>query len=181
MILRHSICFALLFGSISFGDEPQLLDDQFVLPKGFHIYRVADNKLTGSSYDLTFDGQGNLLVADGNAVRRLKDVNGDQVYDSFEVIADGKATSGRGPQGLLVYGDHLYVVAGDGVQLGGEAQDVVITDLKDHTYFAVIRVMVDGELIDVDSRPSDAIALSVHYDPHLPIYVSEDVLGEAAM
>jgi uncharacterized protein len=66
-------------------------------------------------------------------------------------------------------------------QLGGEAQDVVITDLKDHTYFAVIRVMVDGELIDVDSRPSDAIALSVHYDPHLPIYVSEDVLGEAAM
>lgn len=117
MILRHSICFALLFGSISFGDEPQLLDDQFVLPKGFHIYRVADNKLTGSSYDLTFDGQGNLLVADGNAVRRLKDVNGDQVYDSFEVIADGKATSGRGPQGLLVYGDHLYVVAGDGVQL----------------------------------------------------------------
>ena len=48
-----------------------------------NIYRVADNKLTGSSYDLTFDGQGNLLVADGNAVRRLKDVNGDQVYDSF--------------------------------------------------------------------------------------------------
>jgi hypothetical protein len=66
-------------------------------------------------------------------------------------------------------------------QLGGEAQDVVITELKDHTYFAVIRVLVDGELIDMDSRPSDAIALSVHYDPHLPIYVSEEVLGEAAM
>ena len=66
-------------------------------------------------------------------------------------------------------------------QLGGETQDVVITELKDHTYFAVIRVMVDGELIDIDSRPSDAIALSVHYDPHLPIYVSEEVLGEAAM
>ena len=65
-------------------------------------------------------------------------------------------------------------------ELGGEVQDVVITNLLDHTYYAVIRIRRDGELIEVDSRPSDAIALSVHYDPPLPIYVSEDVLGEVA-
>lgn len=65
-------------------------------------------------------------------------------------------------------------------ELGGEAQDVVITSLEDHTYYAVIRVLVDGELIEIDSRPSDAIALSVHYDPFLPIYVAEEVLAEAA-
>ena len=57
----------------------------------------------------------------------------------------------------------------------------MITQLLDHTYYAVIRVRQDGELIEIDSRPSDAIALSVHYDPFLPIYVSEDVLDEAML
>lgn len=65
-------------------------------------------------------------------------------------------------------------------ELGGETQDVVITNLLDHTYFAVIRVLIDGEIVEIDSRPSDAIALSVHFDPHLPIYVDESVLSEAA-
>jgi len=63
-------------------------------------------------------------------------------------------------------------------ELGGEVQDVVVTNLIDHTYYAVIRVRKDGELIEIDSRPSDAIALSVHYDPPLPIYVEESVLDQ---
>ena len=61
--------------------------------------------------------------------------------------------------------------------MGGEIQDVVISDLKEHTYFAKLRVRKDGELIDVDCRPSDGIALAVA--ARVPIYVSEDVLGEA--
>ncbi len=64
--------------------------------------------------------------------------------------------------------------------LGGEAEDVVINNLMDHTYYAVIRVRQNGELIELDSRPSDAIALSVHYDPYLPIYVDDTVLEEVA-
>ncbi len=63
-------------------------------------------------------------------------------------------------------------------QMGGELQDVVITELRDHTYFAVLRVRHDGELIEIDSRPSDAIAVAVTADPPLPIYVSEDVLSD---
>ena len=62
-------------------------------------------------------------------------------------------------------------------QMGGEIQDIVISDLKEHTYFAKLRVRKEGELIDVDCRPSDAIALAV--TARVPIYVSEDVLGEA--
>jgi bifunctional DNase/RNase len=63
-------------------------------------------------------------------------------------------------------------------ELGGEVQDVVVNNLIDHTYFAVIRVRHDGELIEIDSRPSDAIALSVHYSPPLPIYVEDSVLEQ---
>ena len=95
--------------------EPVLLDKQFKLPPNFHIYKVADASLCGGSYDITFDGQGRLLVGDGKAVRRLTDSNGDRVYDKQEVIAEG--LGGRGPQGLLVYGDRLYAVGGDGIQL----------------------------------------------------------------
>jgi bifunctional DNase/RNase len=62
-------------------------------------------------------------------------------------------------------------------QLGGELQDIYISELKEHTYFAKLRIRKDGELIEVDSRPSDAIALAV--TASVPIYVAEDVLGEA--
>ena len=62
--------------------------------------------------------------------------------------------------------------------LGGEFQDVVISELKEHTYFAMLRIRFEGELIEVDSRPSDAIAVAVSCDPQLPIYVAEDVLND---
>jgi uncharacterized protein len=62
-------------------------------------------------------------------------------------------------------------------QLGGEIQDIMISDLQEHTYFAKLRIRKDGELIEVDCRPSDAVALAV--TARVPIYVNEDVLGEA--
>lgn len=64
-------------------------------------------------------------------------------------------------------------------QLGGELDSVYISELRDHTYFARLRVKVDGELVEIDARPSDAIAVAVTCDPTLPIFVAEDVLQEA--
>jgi uncharacterized protein len=61
-------------------------------------------------------------------------------------------------------------------QLGGEISDVYISELRDHTYYAKLRIRHNGELIQVDSRPSDAIALAV--TANVPIYVAEDVLDE---
>ncbi len=62
-------------------------------------------------------------------------------------------------------------------QMGGELQDVYICELKDHTYFAKLRIRHEGELVEVDCRPSDAIALAV--TAKVPIYVAEDVINEA--
>jgi bifunctional DNase/RNase len=62
--------------------------------------------------------------------------------------------------------------------LGGEFQDVVISELKEHTYYATIRVLKDGEVVEIDARPSDAIAVAVTCEPNLPIYVSEEVLSD---
>ena len=63
--------------------------------------------------------------------------------------------------------------------MGAELDSVLINELRDHTYFASLRIRYEGELIEIDSRPSDAIAVAVTCDPPLPIYVNEDVLEEA--
>jgi bifunctional DNase/RNase len=55
-----------------------------------------------------------------------------------------------------------------------------VSELRDHIYFAKLRIRKDGEILEVDSRPSDAIAIAVACDPALPIYVAEDVLEETA-
>lgn len=51
---------------------------------------------------------------------------------------------------------------------------VVVNELKDDTFYAVIWLDRDGELISIDSRPSDALALALRLD--CPIYVEEQVL-----
>ena len=59
--------------------------------------------------------------------------------------------------------------------LGGCIQDVYIHGMEEQTYFASIRVVRSGELIEIDSRPSDAIAIAVSFHPPLPILIDETV------
>ena len=63
--------------------------------------------------------------------------------------------------------------------LGAELDSIYINNLKEHTYFANLRIRKDGELVTIDARPSDAIAIAVTCEPHLPIYVAEEVLNDA--
>ena len=62
--------------------------------------------------------------------------------------------------------------------LNGELEKIVINDLQDHTFFARLVIRQQGELIEVDSRPSDAIALGIAGE--VPIYVEEHVLREVS-
>ncbi len=64
-------------------------------------------------------------------------------------------------------------------KMGGELDSVIISELKDATYYANIRIKYQGEIIEIDARPSDAIAIAVTTDPPLPIYVEESVLNDA--
>ena len=61
--------------------------------------------------------------------------------------------------------------------LGGELRDIYISELREHTYYAKLRIRLNGEIVEVDCRPSDAIAIAV--TANVPIYVAEDVLEEA--
>ena len=63
--------------------------------------------------------------------------------------------------------------------LGTGIRKVVVSELKDDTFYAVIWLDKDGDLISVDSRPSDALALALRLD--CPIYVDEAVLKNSKM
>ncbi len=63
--------------------------------------------------------------------------------------------------------------------MGGELDSVVIRELREHIYFADLRIKFEGDIIRVDARPSDAIAVAMTCNPPLPIFVEEEVLNEA--
>ncbi|MHC4108528.1 MAG: bifunctional nuclease family protein [Planctomycetota bacterium] len=62
------------------------------------------------------------------------------------------------------------------LHLGGRLREIVINDLVDGTFYAKLIIEQDGQEIEVDSRPSDAIALGVA--EQVPIYVAEHVLEQ---
>jgi uncharacterized protein len=64
-------------------------------------------------------------------------------------------------------------------ELGGSMERVTVTELRDSTFFAVISVQVDGRTIEIDSRPSDAIALAVRAGAE--IFAADEVIEEAAV
>jgi bifunctional DNase/RNase len=63
--------------------------------------------------------------------------------------------------------------------LGGELQDVFLTELRDHTYFARLRIRQRAplnRLVEIDVRPSDAFTMAIHH--RVGIFVKDDVLAE---
>ena len=64
-------------------------------------------------------------------------------------------------------------------QLGGEIKHILISDLKDDTYFAKILVTHGDKDIEIDSRPSDAVAIAVRAE--VPIFAADEVLNEAGV
>ena len=107
----------------------------------------------------------------------LKEVDGDRVFPIIIGLYEATSIERRvkkmaSPRPLT---HDLVATIID--SLGGELQDIYINELKEHTYHARLRIRQAGELTEIDCRPSDAIALAV--TANLPIYVSEDVIGEA--
>ncbi|HEX3067726.1 MAG TPA: bifunctional nuclease family protein [Thermoanaerobaculia bacterium] len=62
-------------------------------------------------------------------------------------------------------------------ELGARVTRIVINDLRDSTFFAQIRILTGGKTLEVDARPSDAIALALRTEA--PIFVAQTVLDQA--
>lgn len=64
-------------------------------------------------------------------------------------------------------------------EFGGAVKSVVVNDLENDTFFAQIHIEQNGRTLEVDSRPSDAIALAVR--AQVPIFAAESVLERAGV
>src|SRR4029077_5854111 len=64
-------------------------------------------------------------------------------------------------------------------QLGAQVTRITVTELRENTFYAQITLQQDGREIEVDSRPSDAIALAIRAEA--PIFAADDVIEESAI
>ena len=104
----------------------------------------------------------------------LKEVDGERSFPI--VIGSGEAFAiDRRLKGIPVPRPLTHdLLAAVIEQLGGTIERIEINNLQDRTFFARIHIRQNGQTIEIDSRPSDAIALGVATT--VPIYVAEHVL-----
>jgi bifunctional DNase/RNase len=106
----------------------------------------------------------------------LKEVDGDRqfpiIIGFFEATnIDLRVTDAERPPRPLTHD----LIVGVAQSLGAKVDSVVITNFQDDIFYAVLRLLRNGETIDVDARPSDAIAVSASFRPILPIWVAQEV------
>lgn len=63
------------------------------------------------------------------------------------------------------------------IQIEAQVEKIVVTELRDNTFYALIHLRLGQELLTIDSRPSDAIALALRTDS--PIFVTEEVINNS--
>lgn len=109
----------------------------------------------------------------------LKEVNGDRHLPiwigQYEADAIAMELQGQATARPLPY-DLLKNAIGD---LGGMVERILVTDLNADVFYARIVVAQNGRSVELDSRPSDAIALAVR--AHVPILVDESVMDRAGV
>jgi bifunctional DNase/RNase len=116
-----------------------------------------------------------------NQVIYLREIDGERQFPIligiFEATSiDRRVKAGEKPPRPLTH-DVIVQVAQN---LGATVDSVVISELREHTYYAQLRLRREEEIVEIDCRPSDAIAVAVTFDPPLPIFVAEEVLEQSA-
>jgi bifunctional DNase/RNase len=96
------------------------------------------------------------------------------VIGIVEIFAIDRRLKGIRPPRPMTHDLLENVIENIGVQI----EKIVIDDLRNHTFYAKIHLRSNGETIQIDSRPSDAIALSVA--SNAPIYVAEHVFEKTS-
>ena len=106
----------------------------------------------------------------------LKEVDGERkfpiVIGNSEALAIDRRLKGIPTQRPMTHDLLANVIE----SMGGSIEKIEINDLENHTFFARIYIRQDGQVLEIDSRPSDAIALGIANT--VPIFVAEHVLDQ---
>lgn len=121
-----------------------------------------------------------IFVAPGSfsPVIVLREVEGNRSIPIWIGMTEAEAI-GRRLSGEDVPRPLTHELLTDAVRkMGGDVKRIVVTDLREGTYYARIDLMADGDSVSLDARPSDAIALALGFSA--PIYVAESVMAVAS-
>ena len=121
-----------------------------------------------------------IVIVDGDEEKMsmivLRETSGDRAFPIMigihEAYAIDRRTKGIGVMRPMTHDLIDRIIA----ELDCNVEQVVINELRDSTFYAKLVLRRNGELIEIDSRPSDAIAVGAGADA--PIYVDESVLRE---
>ena len=106
----------------------------------------------------------------------LREVGGDRTFPIMIGISEALAIDRR-LKGVQFPRPLTHDLLGIIIEsMGGKLEKVVIDDLVDHTFYAKLHISLNGETIEVDARPSDAVALVASME--VPMFVSEHVFGK---
>jgi uncharacterized protein len=109
----------------------------------------------------------------------LKDVEGDSVLPIWVGIYEANAIALEIEKVTTPRPMTHDLIKNVLTSLDAEVRKVVVSDLRDDTFFAVIWLERNGSIISIDSRPSDALALALRVD--CPIFVEDDVLKSSRL
>ncbi len=111
---------------------------------------------------------------DDTHIVELREVDGDRVFPIViglnEAAAIERRLMGQVPPRPQTHELLATIIS----ELGYHLEKVIINDLQNHTFYARLHLRKGDELVDIDSRPSDAIAIGVATE--VPIYVESHVL-----
>lgn len=164
--------------SLSLRDAQRVVAAEYGFPNWLHLRHYVERKDGAEMIEMTVD---HVRVNNVTNLRTvvLKEKESDKYLPIWVGQSEGDAIAMR-LEGQEIPRPMTHRIMDTMIRdMGGEVERVVVSDLVDDTFFAVVKIKNGDEAIEFDTRPSDAIALAVHSGA--PVFASPDVLDKAGV
>ena len=162
--------------SLSLGDAQRVIAAEYGFPNWLYLRHYVERKDGANMIEMTVDSVRVNRVTNLRTVV-LKEKEADRYLPIWIGQAEGDAIAMR-LEGQEIPRPMTHGIMDTMIRdLGGEVERVVVSDLVDDTFFAVVKVKSGDGAIEFDTRPSDAIALAVNSGA--PVFAAPEVLEKA--
>ena len=162
--------------SLSLGDAQRVIAAEYGFPNWLHMRHYVERKDGANMIEMTVDHVRANNVTNLRTVV-LKEKESDRYLPIWVGQAEGDAIAMR-LEGQEIPRPLTHRIMDTMIRdMGGEVERVVVSDLVDDTFFAVVKIKTGESAIEFDTRPSDAIALAVNSGA--PVFAASEVLDKA--
>ena len=162
--------------SLSLGDAQRVIAAEYGFPNWLHLRHYVERKDGAKMIEMTVDSV-RVNRATNTRTMVLKEKGSDRYLPIWIGQTEADAIAMR-LEGQEIPRPMTHRMIDTMIRdMGGEVEHVVVSDLVDFTFFAIVRIKNGEEAIEFDTRPSDAIALAVYSGA--PVFAAPDVLEKA--